>query len=56
MFYTLFNVYVVGTIFDIGFWNFELIRRVFDPMLSFLVALFFLFVLVHRKEMQYSVF
>ena len=55
MFYTLFNVYVVGTIFDIGFWNFELIRRVFDPMLSFWCFIFS-FVLVHRKEMQYSVF
>ena len=55
MFYTLFNVYVVGTIFDISFWNFELIRRVFDPMLSFWCFIFS-FVLVHRKEMQYSVF
>lgn len=34
-YYTLFNVYVIGTIIDIGFWNYELIRRVFDPMLAF---------------------
>lgn len=31
----LFNVYVIGTIIDRAFWNFELIRRIFDPMFAF---------------------
>lgn len=53
IFRSLFNIYVIGTILDIGFWNYELIRRVFDPMLSFWCFILS-FVLVHRKNMQYS--
>lgn len=55
MYCTLFNVYVIGTILDVGFWNYELIRRVFDPILAFWCFVIS-FVWVHRKEMQYSLF
>lgn len=34
-FIVLFNIYVIGTIMDRAFWNFELVRRVFDPMFAF---------------------
>lgn len=51
MFCTLFNVYVIGTIMCICFWNYELFRRVFDPMLAFWCFVLPI-VLVHKKEMK----
>ena len=50
-YYTLYNIYVVGSVMDRLFWNFELLRRVFDPILAFWCFVFS-FVVVDWKKIK----
>ena len=50
---SLYNVYVLGCIIDRCFWNYELLRRVFDPMLAFWCFVI-AFVLVNVKEVKFK--
>ena len=52
---SLYNVYVLGSIIDRCFWNYELLRRVFDPMLAFWCFVI-AFVMTNAKKVEYKFF
>jgi hypothetical protein len=49
----LYNIYVIGSIIDMCFWNYELLRRVFDPMLAFW-CFSIAFVLENASKLKYT--